>query len=147
MARPMLANSTNLSWTAGNGATSHDVYFGTDSTPDATEFRGNQAGTTFDPGTLTYSTTYYWQVDEVNTDDLATGNTWSFTTEAAPTLPTFNIDSVSVITEPGKGPRNRGVATIVVHDASGVPVEDGAVSGTFSSDWSGSWNGTTDGSG
>src|SRR5205823_6256659 len=34
-----------LSWTAGAGATSHDVYFGTNS--NALTFEGNQTGTTY----------------------------------------------------------------------------------------------------
>ncbi|MFZ0033356.1 MAG: hypothetical protein WAK60_00015, partial [Sedimentisphaerales bacterium] len=42
-----------LSWTAGSGATSHDVYFGTASTPPLI---GNQAGTTYSPSTLATST-------------------------------------------------------------------------------------------
>lgn len=82
-----LALTTTISWTAGSLATSHDVYFGTDSTPDASESKGNQAGTSFDPGTLLNSTTYYWRVDEVNAEDTTPGNIWSFTTEAAAVLP------------------------------------------------------------
>ena len=35
-----VSTSANLAWSAGNGADSHDVYFGTDSTPDAGEFQG-----------------------------------------------------------------------------------------------------------
>jgi glycoprotein endo-alpha-1,2-mannosidase len=79
--------TTDLSWTAGDGATSHDVYFGTDSTPDSGEFQGNQAGTTFDTGTMAYSTTYYWRIDEINGNGTTTGDVWSFTTEAAPQPP------------------------------------------------------------
>ena len=33
---------TPLAWTAGSSATSHDVYFGTNSIPDAGEFQGNE---------------------------------------------------------------------------------------------------------
>ena len=61
-------------------ASSHDVYFGTDSTPDASEFKGNQSGTTFNPGTLTAGTTYYWRIDHVNAQGTTTGDVWSFTT-------------------------------------------------------------------
>ncbi len=82
-----VATGATLSWNAGSGATSHDVYFGTDSTPDSTEFLGNQAGTTFNPGALTFSTTYYWRIDERNTGGLTTGPVWRFTTEAAPPPP------------------------------------------------------------
>ena len=46
-----------------------------------------------------------------------------------------------------KGPRNRGVATILVEDAGGAPVSGVAVSGTFSGDWIGTESGTTDASG
>ncbi|MHC4394689.1 MAG: fibronectin type III domain-containing protein [Planctomycetota bacterium] len=73
----------NLSWTAGSDADSHNVYFGTDSTPDGGELQGNQTGTTFDPGTLANGTTYYWRIDEVNAAGTTTGVVWSFTTEAA----------------------------------------------------------------
>ncbi len=67
----------NLSWTAGSGAVSHDVYFGTTS-PGA--FRGNQTATTFDPGTMSASRTYYWRIDEVNPSGTTTGTVWSFIT-------------------------------------------------------------------
>ena len=78
-------NATNdLSWAAGSGATSHDVYFGT-SSPGT--FRGNQAGTTFDTGTMANSTTYYWRIDEKNANGTTTGDVWSFTTAAAPQPP------------------------------------------------------------
>jgi len=79
--------TADLSWTAGSGATSHDVYFGTDSTPDAGEFEGNQGGTTYDPGTLSYNTTYYWRIDEKNAGGTTTGDVWSFTTEQEPQNP------------------------------------------------------------
>ncbi|MHC4396765.1 MAG: fibronectin type III domain-containing protein [Planctomycetota bacterium] len=79
--------NANLSWTAGTGATSHDVYFGTDSTPDSGEFQGNQTATTFEPGTMSNDTTYYWRIDEVDAQGTTTGNVWNFTTEAAPSPP------------------------------------------------------------
>ncbi|MGB1129536.1 MAG: sialate O-acetylesterase, partial [Haloferula sp.] len=71
-----------LRWVAGESATTvtHDVYFGTDSTPDGGEFQGNQTGTTFAPGTLSAGTTYYWRVDQVNSQGTTTGDVWSFTT-------------------------------------------------------------------
>ena len=78
-----------LSWTAGDSAASHEVYFGTDQeavrTADTAspEYKGSQAlGTeSYDPGKLAWHTTYYWRVDEVD----AQGNTlkgplWVFTT-------------------------------------------------------------------
>jgi hypothetical protein len=83
-----VAVSADLGWTAGSGATSHNVYFGT-SSPGT--YRGNQAGTTFDPGTLANSTTYYWRIDEVNAGGTNTGTVWSFTTEAGFPLVISNL--------------------------------------------------------
>jgi hypothetical protein len=76
--------STILSWTAGTGAMSHDVYFSTDRAAVANRDAGalqesGHLGTTFDPGTLAAETTYWWAVDE---RDGATypGAVWQFTT-------------------------------------------------------------------
>jgi len=73
--------TTDLNWTAAMGADSYDVYFG-DSYPPASI--GNQAATTYDPGTLNASATYYWQIDSVGPGGTTTGAVWSFTTAAAP---------------------------------------------------------------
>ena len=78
-----ISTSANLGWSAGSAATSHDVYFGTDSTPDSGEFQGNQSGTSYDPGSLSYSTTYYWRIDEKNAEGTTTGIVWSFTTTSS----------------------------------------------------------------
>ncbi|MHC4620916.1 MAG: fibronectin type III domain-containing protein, partial [Planctomycetota bacterium] len=75
-----VAVNAELSWTAGSGATSHDVYFGT-SSPGT--FQGNQAATTFDTGTMSNDTTYYWRIDEVNAGGTTTGAVWNFTTIVA----------------------------------------------------------------
>lgn len=77
-----VSTSTSLSWAAGSGATSYDVYFGTDSTPDAGEYAGNQGGLSFDPGSLATGTTYYWRIDSVNSAGSTTGGVWSFTTDS-----------------------------------------------------------------
>ncbi len=46
-------------------------------------FKGNQTGTTFDPGTLAAQTTYYWRIDEVNGPETIKGDVWNFTTTVA----------------------------------------------------------------
>jgi len=136
--------ATSLSWTAGQYALSHDVYFGTNQsevmnaqrllgdikgdgpadildlavlgsqwmsnpgavnpsaditfsgkvdfadfaalgadwhqTPNAA-FKGNQSGTTYNPGTLANGITYYWRIDEVNSADPQSpykGEVWHF---------------------------------------------------------------------
>ena len=72
--------TTDLGWTAGSNANSHDVYFGTAPPGD---FKGNQAGTTFDPGVLQPNTTYYWRIDEVNDAGTTPSTVWSFTTDVS----------------------------------------------------------------
>lgn len=70
----------NIVWSDGGGATSYDVYFGTDPTPDASEFKGNQPGTSYEPGTLQADITHYWRIDAKNDGGTTTGDVWSFTT-------------------------------------------------------------------
>jgi hypothetical protein len=72
---------TELNWTAGFGAVSHDVYFGTDNPPP---FIHNQADITFNPF-MSYEQTYYWRIDEVSGLSTTTGTVWRFTTE--PSIP------------------------------------------------------------
>lgn len=73
--------NVDLSWTAGVNAVSHDIYFGTDPTPDSGEFQINKTDPNFDAGTLQYATKYYWRIDEVNGSNTVTGEIWSFTTQ------------------------------------------------------------------
>ena len=75
----------NIDWSDGGGATSFNIYFGTDSTPDSGEYKGNQASGSYNPGTLQYNTTYYWRIDPKNSAGTKTGcNVWSFTTAPPP---------------------------------------------------------------
>jgi hypothetical protein len=76
----------DLSWTGGDSDAGdtviYNVYFGTSEAPPLVS--NNQSGTTYDPGTLAYNTTYYWQI--VATDDhgaSTTGPLWGFTTAEA----------------------------------------------------------------
>ncbi len=81
--------STTLAWSAGSGTTptSHDVYFGTAASPP---FVANVTASPYSPGTLAYSTTYYWQIVPKNASGPATGcPVWSFTTMADPTVTVF----------------------------------------------------------
>src|SRR5437879_3468154 len=52
-----VATTPALSWGASTNATSYDVYFGTSSSP---AFAKNVTATSYQPGTLTTGTTYYW---------------------------------------------------------------------------------------
>lgn len=75
--------SLTLSWTAGVGAVTHLIYLEAgDATPDV-QLGTEQAGTTIASGTLLENTTYYWRVDEKNSELVTTtGDVWSFTTTA-----------------------------------------------------------------
>ncbi len=83
--------SVVLGWVAGAVADSHEVYFGSDSdavknaTTASPEYKGTKAlgEESYEPGKLTFNTTYYWRIDEanaVNPDSPWPGNVWSFTT-------------------------------------------------------------------
>jgi hypothetical protein len=66
-----------LSWGSAYDASDYNVYLNA-------SLAGNTSGTTYDPD-LDYDTTYTWRIDPNDPDGGATtGDTWSFTTEAAP---------------------------------------------------------------
>jgi len=83
-----------LSWTTGEFAVAHDVYFGTTfddvNAADRTDATGilvsqGQSDTSYTPASLLeFGQTYYWRIDEVNAapdNTIFKGNVWSFTTE------------------------------------------------------------------
>jgi len=83
--------TTILTWSAGDYASSHEVYFGTDqeavrnADTSSPEYKGtrNLDSESYDPGKLEWDTTYYWRVDEVNNANPESpwvGGLWSFTT-------------------------------------------------------------------
>ncbi|MFT6831201.1 MAG: hypothetical protein ACJAZN_001359 [Planctomycetota bacterium] len=72
--------SAVLGWASASGASQYDVFFGTSSNPPSASL--NQASTSYDPGTLAASTTYFWRVDSENGTGTTAGNEWSFTTAA-----------------------------------------------------------------
>ena len=72
--------TVTLNWTAGSGAASHDIYLGTSEGLGPENFKGNQTSTSYEPSVLRKGTTYYWRIDEVNSDGITPGVVWSFTT-------------------------------------------------------------------
>jgi hypothetical protein len=87
---PDIESVTPLTWTAGDSASSHEVYFGLSEdavagadTSDTTGiYRGRQNGTSFTPAeSLEWGAgPFYWRVDENNADGTVTkGRVWSFT--------------------------------------------------------------------
>ena len=88
--KPYVREATPLSWSAGDNASQHDVYFGIDrdavGDADASDttgiYRGRQGVTIYTPaeGVEWGSGPYYWRIDEYNTDaTISKGNIWTFT--------------------------------------------------------------------
>ncbi|MCU0915597.1 MAG: discoidin domain-containing protein [Planctomycetes bacterium] len=102
-----------LSWGPGEGAKSHDVYFGTDLASVTNASRNNPLGVlvsqaqdpnTFEPpGLLALGTTYYWRIDEVEGGTIHKGKIWSFVTEAIGD-PIKNIAATASSAQPNMGP-------------------------------------------
>jgi len=87
---PDIEAAIPLSWSPGDRASQHDVYFGMDAeavdnadVASATGiYRGRQSTTTYTPpeGVEWGGGPYYWRVDECNTDGtISRGRVWSFT--------------------------------------------------------------------
>lgn len=95
-----VSTTSSVTWAATSCTASFDVYLGTSqaavqsATTGSPEYKGNQATTSYTPGTpLSGSTTYYWRIDARNRRGVAAGTVWSFTTAAAGPLscvPEFN---------------------------------------------------------
>ncbi len=88
-ANPGLKDALPLSFSAGDNAAEHDVYFGLDreavKDADASDtsgiYRGRQALANYTPAEVEWGGgPYYWRIDEYNTDGtISKGNVWSFT--------------------------------------------------------------------
>jgi hypothetical protein len=86
---PGVDEALPLSFSPGDMAARHDVYFGTDrdtvanaNTTTADIYRGRQNGTSYTPpeGVELGGGPYYWRIDEYNTDGtVSTGKIWKFT--------------------------------------------------------------------
>ena len=75
---------SGLSWSGGDpdagDTVRYDVYFG--SSPSPPLVSSSQSATTYDPGTMMYDSTYYWNiVSWDNHDTSRVGPIWSFTAE------------------------------------------------------------------
>jgi len=89
-ATPDIENALPLTWSPGDAATQHDVYFGMDQeavenaeASDTTGiYRGRQNATSYTPpeGVEWAGGPYIWRIDEVNADGTVTkGRLWTFT--------------------------------------------------------------------
>ena len=101
-----------LSWSPGDFANKHDVYFGTNF-DDVTGGIGGVRQTASNytpPQRLDFETTYYWRVDEVNAPPSSAvhkGDVWSFTTEpVAYPIAGASITATASSNDSGKEPEN-----------------------------------------
>ena len=106
-----------LTWTPGELANTHDVYFGTVFNDVSDAGRTNplgvlasqdQGSNIYKPGRLELEQTYYWRVDEVNAPPDSTifkGEVWSFTTEPVG-YAIENITATASSSEANQGPEN-----------------------------------------
>ncbi|MHC4594841.1 MAG: LamG-like jellyroll fold domain-containing protein [Planctomycetota bacterium] len=87
---PFIEEATPMSWTPGESAVKHDVYFGADrdavADADASDttgiYRGRQDANSYVPtDVLEFSETYFWRIDEVQADEatIYKGRVWNFT--------------------------------------------------------------------
>jgi len=83
---------TDLNWSGGapdaGDTVNYTVYFGTNSTPPFREtigpYAANQTSISYSPGTLSYNSTYYWQIAATDNHGVSTtGPVWDFTTQQA----------------------------------------------------------------
>ena len=88
-----VSRNKNLGWAGGDpdsgDTVTYDVYFGTSSPPS--KISSSQSGTSYDPGTMSYNTKYYWKIIAWdNHGASAEGLIWNFTTEKQSTQPPYN---------------------------------------------------------
>ena len=115
----VLRDGAVLSWTAGESAISHDVYFGDDPNVVGNAVRTNPMGvlliegqnaTTFALDRLDFNHSYYWRIDEVSgtPDPIYRGQVWSFTIEpVAIPIPAESITATaSSSSTASQGPEN-----------------------------------------
>jgi len=101
--------SATLGWNGGDpnsDTVTYDVYFDTANPPN--KVKSNQTLTNYNPGTLNFTTTYYWKIIAWDSHgESKTSPTWHFTTRAnhppnaVPDSYNINEDSVLYVTAPG----------------------------------------------
>jgi hypothetical protein len=81
----------DISWTNPAGATSVEVFWGTSPGSLSSVYSGAPIST-FDPGTMSYLTDYYWRINETDGSGTTVGSVWHFKTMQDPNLVTLFMD-------------------------------------------------------
>jgi hypothetical protein len=117
--------NSDLSWTGGdpNGDdVTYDVYFGTSSPPPLVS--PDQSDTTYDPGTMNYLTTYYWQIEAEDEYGFTTlGPEWSFTTEDEPENYQPEFDDEDPFNGATNVPISTSILSVYISDREGDSFE------------------------
>lgn len=85
-----VSTSPLLTWVAGGGATSHNVFIGTSyidvlaATTTSPTFMGSRSVASYAPSALPQQTTHYWRIDEVGLGGTTRGPVLSFVTRPPP---------------------------------------------------------------
>ncbi|MCK4294804.1 MAG: discoidin domain-containing protein [Planctomycetes bacterium] len=140
-----VCRSVVLSWTPGEYADKHDVYFGTDEAKVTDANIDNPLDVLVSPGQtetyyptvgtldLDFGQTYYWRVDEVNAPPDPTifkGDVWQFTIEPIG-YPIANVTATaSSEYDPTRGPENTVNGSGLVNDLHSNVMADMWLSGS-----------------
>ena len=89
--------SVSLSWTAGSGAVTHDVYFSVSNQAviDGTAPVAHVTKAHYGPLSLDLGKTYYWRVDEVEGSATHKGDVWNFTTRPPASMSLSTVGNVA----------------------------------------------------
>ncbi|HEU23980.1 MAG TPA: DUF4382 domain-containing protein [Mesoaciditoga lauensis] len=90
-----VSTTATLTWKPSNVAqTTYEVFIGQNASK--TEYVASTEQTSFVVNNLSYNTTYYWKVVSMANSQVATSDTWSFTTvKAFPSRPFLSVTGVS----------------------------------------------------
>ena len=96
----VLITLPQLTWQNPAGATGNQTFFGT-SPGSLNQVQTGTLATSYNipGGSLQYSTTYYWRIDEIDGSGTTTGPVWSFTTQGDPNIDTLFFDDFEASTD------------------------------------------------
>jgi hypothetical protein len=124
--------SVTLNWDTGFAASEHKIYFSSDA--KNWSLGATTTSTSLPLKDLAPNTTYYWRVDEVQTDTsmVTEGVPWSFRTQSQ-----LVVKSIVTSTVSATSGSVYGRATVTIVDGNGKPVLGATVKGSFTIDFSG----------
>jgi len=89
---------TDLNWTNGYYTETIDLYFDSVNPPTTILMDDVSPVETFEPGTLSHNTSYYWKIVCRNANGETIGDIWNFTTESTPLDAEFSSPDTTTTT-------------------------------------------------